>query len=66
MTARHDAYVATKSLNDGMKWAARMAVDRARQDGHNPRLGRVELYFDDDGVGAIWREQEKRCSTRRN
>ena len=56
MTARHDAYVKTKSVNDGMKWAARMVVDRARQDGHNPREGRVEIYFDDDGVGAIWRE----------
>lgn len=56
MSARHDAYVKTKSVNDGMKWAARMVVDRARQDGHNPRQGRVEIYFDDDGVGAIWRE----------
>lgn len=59
MTARHDAYFRTKDVNNGMKWAARMAVDRARQDGHNPRHGRVEIYFDDDGVGAIWREQEQ-------
>ena len=56
MTARHDAYVKTKDVNNGVKWAGRMALDRARQDGHNPRHGRLEIYFDDDGEGAIWRE----------
>ena len=59
MSARHDAYIQTKDLNMGMKVAARVVVDRARQDGHNPRHGRVEIYFEDNGVGAIWREQEK-------
>jgi len=59
MASRHDAYIKTKDLNDGMKYAGRRVVDRARQDGHNPRTGRVEIYFDDDGVGAIWREDEK-------
>lgn len=58
MSARHDAYVQTRDLNNGMKWASRMVVDRARQDGHNPRHGRVEIYFEDDGVGAIWREND--------
>lgn len=59
MSARHDAYFKTKSVNDGVRVATRLVLDRAREDGHNPRLGRVEIYFDDDGVGAIWREQEK-------
>ena len=59
MTERHDAYIKTKSVNDGVKHAARLVLDRARQAGHNPRLGRVEIYFDDDGVGAIWRKQEQ-------
>jgi hypothetical protein len=48
------AYVRMKDLNDGMKFAARMAVDRARRDGNNPRNGKVTIYFDDDGVGAKW------------
>ena len=48
------AYVRMKDINDGMKFAARMAVDRARRDGNNPRNGTVSIYFDDDGVGAKW------------
>jgi hypothetical protein len=48
------AYVRMKDVNDGMKFAARMAVDRARRDGNNPRNGTVHIYFDDDGVGAKW------------
>lgn len=48
------AYVRMKDLNDGMKFAARMAVDRARREGNNPRNGTVTIYFDDDGVGAKW------------
>jgi hypothetical protein len=59
LSARHDSYIKSKDLNMAMKFAARLVVDRARQDGHNPRLGRIEIYFDDDGVGAIWRENEK-------
>jgi hypothetical protein len=48
------AYVQTKDLNDGMKYAGRLAVDRARRDGNNPRNGTVQIYFDDNGVGAKW------------
>ena len=48
------AYVRMKDLNDGMKFAARMAVDRARREGNNPRNGTVIIHFDDDGVGAKW------------
>jgi hypothetical protein len=48
------AYVRTKDLNDGMKFASRLAVDRARREGNNPRNGDVQIYFDDDGVGAKW------------
>jgi hypothetical protein len=48
------AYVRMKDLNEGMKFAARLAVDRARRDGNNPRDGIVTVYFDDDGVGAKW------------
>lgn len=48
------AYVRMKDVNDGMKFAARMAVDRARREGNNPRNGKVTIYFDDDGVGAKW------------
>ncbi|HEX9089793.1 MAG TPA: hypothetical protein VF867_20035 [Arthrobacter sp.] len=52
------AYVRMKDLNDGMKFAARMAVDRARREGNNPRNGIVTIYFDDDGVGAKWVAKE--------
>jgi hypothetical protein len=48
------AYVQMKDLNDGIKYAARLAVDRARRDGNNPRQGTVHIYFDDNGVGAKW------------
>jgi catechol-2,3-dioxygenase len=48
------AYVQMKDLNDGMKFATRLAVDRARRDGNNPRNGSVQIYFDDNGVGAKW------------
>lgn len=48
------AYVRMKDVNDGMKFAAKMAVDRARREGNNPRKGIVTITFDDDGVGAKW------------
>ena len=53
MTEFH-AYVKMKDLNDGVKYATRLALDRARQGGNNPRNGTVTVYFDDDGVGAKW------------
>lgn len=52
------AYVRMKDLNDGMKYATRLAVDRARKAGENPRNGDVQVYFDDDGVGAKWTASE--------
>lgn len=48
------AYMQTKDLNDGVKYATRRALDRARSAGFNPRKGTVTVYFDDDGVGAKW------------
>ena len=48
------AYVKMKDLNDGVRYATRLALDRARQAGHNPRNGTITVYFDDDGVGAKW------------
>lgn len=48
------AYVKMKDLNAGVKFASRLALDRARQAGHNPRNGTITVYFDDDGVGAKW------------
>lgn len=59
MTEFH-AYVRMKDLNDGMKFAARMAVDRARREGNNPRNGIVTISFDDDGVGAKWTPKESK------
>jgi hypothetical protein len=51
---QYHAYVQMKDLNDGIKYAARLAVDRARKAGNNPRNGLVTIYFDDNGVGAKW------------
>ncbi|HJV99840.1 MAG TPA: hypothetical protein VJ617_12175 [Arthrobacter sp.] len=50
----YHAYMQTRDLNDGVRYATRLALDRARRDGHNPRKGTVTVYFDDDGVGAKW------------
>jgi hypothetical protein len=47
-----------KDLNDGIRYAARLAVDRARKAGNNPRNGLVTIYFDDNGVGAKWVRKE--------
>lgn len=55
---QYHAYVQMKDLNDGIKYAARLAVDRARKAGNNPRNGTVTLYFDDAGVGAKWVRKE--------
>ena len=55
---QYHAYVKMKDLNDGMKYASRLAVDRARAAGENPRNGDVSIYFDDDGVGAKWTASE--------
>jgi hypothetical protein len=48
------AYVQMKDLNDGVKFATRLALDRARRENYNPRKGTLTVYFDDDGVGAKW------------
>jgi hypothetical protein len=48
------AYIQTKDLNDGVRYATRLALDRARRENYNPRQGTVTVYFDDDGVGAKW------------
>lgn len=48
------AYYTTKSVDGGVKHAAKMAIDRARRAGYNPREGHVMIYFDDFGVGAKW------------
>lgn len=48
------AYMQTRDLNDGVKYATRLAVDRARRAGYNPRKGTVTVRFEDDGVGAKW------------
>lgn len=52
--ASFHSYFPGNSLEIGMRYAARMAVDRARAAGNNPRLGTVTIYFDDNGVGAKW------------
>lgn len=48
------AYMQTKDLNDGVRYATRLALDRARRAGYNPRKGTVTVRFEDDGVGARW------------
>jgi len=48
------AFMQTKDLNDGVKYATRLAIDRARNAGFNPRKGTVTVWFHDDGVGAKW------------
>lgn len=53
------AYVPTKDLDAGIRIAARVAVDRARTAGHNPRKGIVTIHFDDAGVGARWEPKDK-------
>ena len=50
----HWAHVQMKDLNDGVKYATRLALDRARQAGHNPRNGYLTVFFSDDGVGCRW------------
>jgi hypothetical protein len=52
------AYMRTKDLNDGVKFATRLALDRARREGFNPRKGIVTVYFDDNGVGAKWEAKD--------
>jgi hypothetical protein len=54
--ATFHAYVKTKDLNDGVKFASRLALDRARRENHNPRQGTLTITFDDDGVNALWRK----------
>jgi len=48
------SYFPGNNLEIGMRYAARMAVDRARAAGNNPRNGTVTIYFEDNGVGARW------------
>jgi len=52
------AYVKTKDLELGIKYVTRLALDRARQAGFNPRKGIVTVGFDDDGVAAKWEERK--------
>lgn len=52
------AYMQTKDVNDGVKYATRLALDRARREGFNPRKGIVTVYFDDNGVGAKWEAKD--------
>lgn len=52
--AEFHSYIKTKDLNMGVKHATRLALDRARQGGFNPRKGTVTVFFEDDGVGAKW------------
>jgi transglutaminase-like putative cysteine protease len=47
-------YMATTNVDIGVRQAVKLAVDRAREAGNNPRHGTVEIYFDDRGVGAKW------------
>ena len=51
------AYVQMKDLNDGVKFATRLALDRARRENYNPRKGTLTVWFDDDGVGAKWQPE---------
>lgn len=48
------AYVSTPNLDWGVRAAVKLAVDRARAAGNNPRHGTMAIYFDDRGVGARW------------
>lgn len=48
------AYVQMKDLNDGVKFASRLCLDRVRRENYNPRQGTLTITFDDDGVGAKW------------
>ena len=48
------AYVQMKDLNDGVKFASRLCLDRVRRENFNPRKGILTLTFDDDGVAAKW------------
>ena len=52
------AYIQMKDLNDSVKYVTRLALDRARRAGYNPRKGTLAVYFDDDGVGAKWRPEQ--------
>jgi hypothetical protein len=48
------AHVNMKDLNDGIKYAARLACDRARAGGNNPRNGTLTITFEDAAVTAKW------------
>ena len=48
------AYVQMKDLNDGVKFATRLCLDRVRRENFNPRKGTMTITFDDDGVAARW------------
>lgn len=51
------ATVATKDLNTGVRYASRLALDRARQGGFNPRQGTLTLTFTDHEVTAKWEKK---------
>jgi hypothetical protein len=50
----YHAYISTTNVDWGVRAAVKLAVDRARAAGNNPRHGTVAIYFDDRGVGARW------------
>jgi hypothetical protein len=52
----YHAYFKARDLNYGVRVASRIALDRAREAGHNPRNGVVTIHFEDDGVNAKWTE----------
>jgi hypothetical protein len=53
----YHAYVRMKDVNDAAKFASRLALDRARHAGRNPRTGIVTIKFDDHGASAKWTEE---------
>ena len=53
-TTDFHAYMATTNIDWGVRASVKLAVDRARAAGNNPRHGTVHIYFDDRGVGARW------------
>lgn len=48
------AFVQMKDLNDGVKFAARLCLDRVRRENYNPRKGTLTITFEDNGVSAKW------------
>lgn len=51
------AYFKARDLNYGVRIASRIALDRAREAGFNPRQGIITITIEDDGVNAKWTEK---------